>query len=106
MYGKTDQTRARHFPEHAVKGGRKAEPLFLAKLGKYPILSEQVEKSGVGNRFIYPISSILLTLINESDNSSWKNRNLLSIPTLSAQFFIDKDRQIAKENQSFKRQLR
>ena len=31
-------------------------------------LSEQVQKSGVGNRFIY-LFSILLTLVNESANS-------------------------------------
>lgn len=63
LYYKIDQGKAGHFPRHAgPKDGREAEPFFLQALQKCSALSQQVQKSGVGNRLINLISSVLSTL--------------------------------------------
>lgn len=109
MYDRTDQSRGRHFPEHAEsKVGREAERFFLEELDKCPALNQQVQKSGVGNGFIHLIS-ILFTpgqcisqfLLRQED--CWKNRNLLSITYIISLVFIDKDRQIVEENEEDKK---
>lgn len=100
LYDTTDHSRAGHFPEHAEpKAGREAEHFFLEELDKRPALSQQVEKSGVGNRFIHLISSTFL-IPGHSPNQlltrkkdCWENKNLSQLPVSSTHFFIHKGHQ-------------
>ena len=61
MYYQTDQSGARHFSEPVKpEMSGEAEPLFLEELQRCPALSQQVQKSGVGIRFIYHEGGALL----------------------------------------------